>query len=228
MSETVKKEGRTKQKSDNNWKIVHQLGRAQKPLAGPGSEASMLKEFERLVNVQMPGNVILLDGSGEIQRQTMAFADDKSRRGKDENGKPYEPEIKEVGPGRIDLRAIRDYVASLPETDPALDPPDYEPPPFEPKKYGTPEATKDPAPTPKTRAPKDMREVPCETGMLGFFGYVQEVSMRIAEMKHQHRRLRARKWRFVLGLAIRGLARAPLCTKTARAAYARASQLTRI
>lgn len=117
-------------KSEPKWQVVHQIGRTQRALTTPGSPESRRAEYERLCKLGLPGNVILLDEMNRIVTQHANFANDNTRRYRDETGKPYNPTLVELGYKHgVDLSPLRDYIASMPETDPDEDPTPNPPPP---------------------------------------------------------------------------------------------------
>lgn len=131
------------------WKILHQIGRTQRPIGGPGDPEAKRKEFQNLRSVGMPGTVLLLDETGAIVDQILNFSDDETRRYRDEHGKPYKPAVVTKGAREgIDLSPLRDIIASQPETDPDLDPDDASAP--QQPQQSTPRAPV--PPTPKTKS----------------------------------------------------------------------------
>ena len=100
------------------WKIVNQIGRTVRPMAGPASPERMRSEFERMRGVGIPGSIQLLDEKNHIVEQHGTFTEDKPRRYKDEDGKPYEPTMVNMGSQPVDLSSIADKIKAMPETDP--------------------------------------------------------------------------------------------------------------
>lgn len=109
-------------KKDVKWRIINQISRTVRPVAGPGSPDRMKKEFEKLRDAGVPGSIQLLDENKVVVEQHGAFVADKSRRGRDEGGGAYEPTVVERGHRPLDLSCIRNAIKGMPETDPDLDP----------------------------------------------------------------------------------------------------------
>lgn len=97
-------------------------------MRGPSSPEIIRQEFDKLRQVPIPGNVLMLDEHNNIVDQLVNFEKDETRRHVDESGRPYQPTVVERGgiaPG-FDLRGLRDIIASKPETDPDQDPPEQQ------------------------------------------------------------------------------------------------------
>lgn len=244
-------------KPDPKWRIVNQIGRTIRPVSGPGKPERMRSEFERMRGIGMPGTIQLLNEKGGIEDQHASFTDDKPRRYRDEDGKPYEPTMVNMGREPVDLSKIADVIRSMPETDPDEDPPPkperlnlrgHEQPKSEPNWRPVPGGKVDPELAAKLRdaaqkakqgqvksaphgpAPRSerMKNAPCRSGLTGIISFFTVAGAKLDEMSHTEDRIRRRRRRFKLELLVRVLFGAPVCSNTAEAAYVDAVDATRV
>jgi len=117
---------------ETGWEVHQHLGRATVKLAGPGTKEAMLLAYEAAKkNPKLEGSIILQRPDGQMEKQSIGMVSDRARRGLGPDGKPYEPELVEVGHKPKDLSYLSKWARSIPETDPDIDPtptPPYEPP----------------------------------------------------------------------------------------------------